>query len=102
MTAETADNGHHGHKPFVDTVWMRLIALAIAIAGVLLFIATNMDFLERTLSGRVSGEPTPYQACLEERMDAVNALAREAGYTAKQKELAEIRAQEYCRNQTGT
>lgn len=86
--------------PFLDTLWARLIAAIIAVAGIALFVVANQDFLARTFAGQ-SGEPTPYEACLEERLEAVEALAEEANYTAKQKELAEIRAEEYCRNQTG-
>jgi hypothetical protein len=95
MTADTAPSS------FLDSMWLRLIAFFIAIGGVLLFIAVNQDFLTERLSGRSGGASSTYQQCVDERMAAVEELAREAGYTAKQKELAEIRAQEFCRNQTG-
>ncbi len=100
MSAETTATEYHS-SPFLDTVWARLIALAIAIGGVLLFIAANEGFLERTLAGRTGGPPTPYQECLDARLKAVASLAEEAGYTTKQKELAEIRAREFCENQVG-
>lgn len=93
MTAETA------RSSVLDSMWMRIIALFIAIGGGLLFVATNEDFLAERLAGRSGGEATPYRQCLNERLASVDKLAAEAGYTAKQKELAEIRAQEFCRNQ---
>lgn len=94
MTAEIKHSA-----PFLDTIWMRLIAALVAICGVLLFVAANQDFLSRAFAGS-AGESGPYEACLNERMEAVERLAQEAGYTAKQRELAEIRAREFCRNQT--
>lgn len=95
MTTETAHTAS-----FLDTIWMRLIALVIAIGGVALFVVANQDVLAGWLSGR-GGAPTAYQQCLDERMAAVDQLAREAGYNANLRKLAEIRAQEFCRNQTG-
>ncbi len=95
MTAETAHT-----STFLDSIWMRIIALIIAIGGVALFVVANQDVVSGWMSGR-SGAPTAFQQCLDERMAAVDQLAREAGYNAKQRELAAIRAQEFCRNQTG-
>ena len=84
-----------------DSIWLRLFALALAIGGVLLFIYANQDFLTERLSSRSSGPPSAYQQCVSERTAAVDKMAADAGYTAKQKQMAEIRAQEYCHNQTG-
>jgi hypothetical protein len=94
MTAETAPTS------VWDSMWTRLIAFAIAAGGCLLFIYVNEDFLKERLSGR-GGEPTAYEQCLSERMAAVDQMAQAASYNEKQKELAGIRAQEYCHNQTG-
>ena len=94
MAAETAPSS------FLDSIWMRLIAALVVIGGLLLFVAANQDFLAERLAGRSGDAQSPYQQCLMERLDAVEALAREANYTAKQKELAEARAREFCRNQT--
>jgi hypothetical protein len=95
MTAETAHTAS-----FLDSIWMRLIALVIAVGGVALFVAANRDVLAGWLSGR-DGASSAFEQCLDERMAAVDQLAQEAGYSAKQRQLAEIRAQEFCRNQTG-
>ena len=87
------------HKDsFFDTVWARLIAAVVAIGGIALFIATNQATLfgsDTEIAGAGNGE---YQQCLDERLAAVENLAREAGFTVKQKELAEVRAAETCRN----
>ncbi|MGH6923451.1 MAG: hypothetical protein ACRED5_06900 [Propylenella sp.] len=102
MTAETAETHGPARSSFVDSIWMRLIALLVGVAGIALFVYVNQDMLAERLAGRSSGEASPYQQCLDERMAAVEAMAREANYTAKQKELAEIRAREFCRNETGS
>ncbi len=94
MNADTA------HSSFLDSIWMRFIALLIAIGGIALFIVYNQDRLAGWMAGR-SGESSAFEECLRERMAAVEALAREAGYTAKQRELGEARAREFCRNQAG-
>lgn len=102
MTAETASPPVNAHTAtFLDTIWMRFIALLIAIGGIALFVVTNQDRLAEVFAGS-GGEPSAYQQCLDERIASVEALAKEAGYTAKQKELAEIRARELCSNQTGS
>jgi hypothetical protein len=101
MTAETASSLAKAHTAtFLDTIWMRFIALLIAIGGIAIFVVANQDMLARVFAGG-SREPSAYQLCLDERMAAVELLAKDAGYTVKQKQLAEIRAKEYCRNQTG-
>jgi len=94
MTAATAPT------TLWDSIWLRLFALAVAIGGALLFIYVNQDFLTERLSSRSSGPPSAYQQCLNERTAAVDKMAADAGYTAKQKEMAEIRAQEFCHNKT--
>jgi hypothetical protein len=93
MTVDAASSS------FLDSAWLRLIALVVAAAGVLLFLVTNQDFLaERFGSNDAS---SAYRQCLDERMGSVANMAREAGFTGKQRELAEMRAQEFCRNQSG-
>jgi len=87
---------------FLDTKWMRLIALLVFAGCVALFIVANRDVVDEWMSGTGASEASEYQLCLNDRMAAVDQLAEEAGYTAKQKELAIIRAQEFCRNQTGS
>lgn len=99
MTDETAHTVHSA--AYLDSRWMRLVALAIVVAGVALFIIANPDVVSRWFPTETAA-PSPYQACLDERTAAVEGMAREAGYTAKQKELAVIRAEEFCRNQPGT
>jgi hypothetical protein len=102
MTAGAAEP-HGETRSFVDSIWMRLIALVVAVGGIALFVYVNQDRLAELLAGRSGGgEPSPFQQCLDERMAAVEAMAGEAGYTAKQKELATIRAEEFCRNQAGS
>ena len=87
------------HKDsFFDTVWARLIAALVAIGGIALFVATNQVTLfgsDTEMAGASNGS---YQQCLDERLAAVDTLAREAGFTVKQKELAVARAAETCRN----
>jgi hypothetical protein len=102
MAAETAEPEGPARSSFLDSIWMRFIALLIVVGGIALFVYANQDMLAQQLAGRSGGgEASSYQQCLDERMAAVERLAREAGYTVKQRELAEIRAQEFCRNQTG-
>jgi hypothetical protein len=87
------------HKDsFFDTVWARLIAALVAIGGIALFVGTNQATLfgsDTEMAGAGNGN---YQQCLDERLAAVDTLAREAGFTVKQKELAVARAAETCRN----
>jgi len=87
------------HKDrFLDTVWARLLAALIAVGGIALFIATNQATLfgsDTEMAGAGNGA---YQQCLDERLAAVETLAKEAGFTVKQKELAQVRAAETCRN----
>ena len=87
------------HKDgFLDTVWARLIAALVAICGIALFVVTNQVTLfgsDTEMAGAGNGG---YQQCLDERLAAVENLAKEAGFTVKQKQLAEIRAAETCRN----
>ena len=87
------------HKDnFLDTIWARLIAALVAIFGIALFVATNQATLSGAgteLAGTGNGG---FQQCLDTRLAAVDKLAGEAGFTLKQKELAEARAAETCRN----
>ena len=87
------------HKDsFLDSVGARLIAALVAICGIALFVASNQATLfgsDTELAGAGNGD---YQQCLDERLATVKKLAREAGFTVKQKQLAEIRAAETCRN----
>lgn len=95
---ESASVMHKHH--FFDTIWARLIAALVAIGGIALFIATNQAILfgsDTEMAGAGNGG---YQQCLDERLAAVENLAREAGFTVKQKQLAEIRAAETCRELT--
>ncbi len=87
------------HKDrFLDTVWARLLAALIAIGGIALFIATNQVTLFGSDSEMAGAGNGTYQQCLDERLAAVETLAKEAGFTVKQKELAQARAAETCRN----
>ena len=87
------------HKDsFLDTVWARLIAVLIAVGGIALFVASNQATLSGS-DGEMAGAGNGgYQQCLDERLAAVETLAKEAGFTVKQIELAEVRAAETCRN----
>ena len=87
------------HKDsFLDTVWARLIAALIAICGIALFLAANQTVLFGSNSEMAGAGNVAYQRCLDERLAAVKNLAKEAGFTLKQIELAEARAAETCRN----
>ncbi len=87
------------HKErFLHTVWARVIAALIAIGGIALFFATNQATLFGPDTDMASSGNGGYQQCLDERLAAVEMLAKEAGYTVKQKQLAELRAAETCRN----
>lgn len=85
------------HRPFLDTAAARLLALAVALVGVALFVAGNWD----TLSGARGGAAgdAAFDACMAERLAAVEALEREAGASPKRRELMRARAVEICRNQ---
>ena len=87
------------HKDsFFDTLWARLIAVLVAIGGIALFFATNEVSLPGSDADTAGGGNAGYQQCLDERLAAVEKLAKEAGFTVKQIELAELRAAETCRN----
>ena len=87
------------HKDgFLDTVWARLIAALVAICGIALFVATNQATLFGSGTEMAGAGNGVYRQCLDERLAAVENLAKEAGFTVKQKQLAEIRAAETCRN----
>ena len=86
------------HKDsFFDTIWARLIAVVVAVGGIALFIATNQAVLFGSDTDMAGAGNAGYQQCLDERLAAVENLAREAGFTVKQKALAELRAAETCR-----
>ena len=87
----------HKHS-FLDTVGARLIAALIAVGGIALFVATNQATLFGSDSDMAGAGNGGYRQCLDERLAAVEKLAREAGFTVKQKQLAEARAAETCRN----
>lgn len=87
------------HKDsFFDTVWARLIAALVAIGGIALFITTNQATLFGSDTNTAGAGNSDYKQCLDERLAAVETLAREAGFTVKQKQLAGLRAAETCRN----
>lgn len=86
-------------SPFLDSIWARLIAAAIAVGGIALFLAVNWDLLaisrgEGTLAGN-----SAYQQCVEERMAAIANLEQEAGLTRKEAELHRARAEAFCQEQ---
>ena len=83
-------------KGFFDTIWARLFAALLAAGGIALFFATNEVSLPG--SDTAGAGNAGYRQCLDERLAAVQNMAKEAGYTAKQKELATVRAAETCRN----
>ena len=83
---------------FLDTVWARLIAVLIAVGGIALFVASNQATLSGSDTEMAGADNGGYQQCLDERLVAVENLAKDAGFTVKQKQLAEIRAAETCRN----
>lgn len=79
------------HKErFFDTVWARVIAALVAIGGIALFVATNQATLFGSDAVRADAGNGDYRQCLEERLAAVEMLAGEAGFTVKQKQLAEV------------
>ncbi len=87
------------HKDsFLDTVWARLIAALVAICGIALFFATNEVSLPGSGADTAGAGNAGFQQCLDERLAAVEKLAKEAGFTVKQKQLKELRAAETCRN----
>ena len=87
------------HKDsFFDTIWARLIAALIAICGIALFFATNEVSLPGFDTGTAGAGNAGFQQCLDERLAAVEKLAKEVGFTVKQVELAELRVTETCRN----
>ena len=87
------------HKDsFLDTIWARLLAALVAIGGVALFVATNQATLSGSGTEMAGAGNGTYRQCLDERLAAVEKLAKEAGFTVKQIELAEARAAETCRN----
>ena len=86
--------------PFLDTIWARLIAAAIALGGIALFLTTNWDRLVPAGAGALAGNPQ-YEQCIEERMEAIAALEEEAGLTRKQVELHRQRAAAFCQEQRG-
>ena len=83
---------------FLHTVWARLLAALIAICGIALFVATNQTTLFGSGTEMAGAGDSSYRQCLDERLTAVAAMAKEAGFTVKQVELAKIRAAETCRN----
>jgi len=86
------------HKDsFLDTIWARVIAALVAIGGIALFLVANSGTLFGSDTDRAGAGNASYQQCLDERMAAVEILAKEAGFTVKRKELAELRAMETCR-----
>ena len=87
----------HTHS-FLDSIWARLLAALIAVGGIALFYATNDVRLPGTGAQMANSVDAGYQRCLDERMAAVEHMAKEAGFTLKQKELAQARAAETCRN----
>jgi hypothetical protein len=87
------------HKDrFLDTVWARVLAALVAIGGIALFVGTNQATLFGSKTDMAGAGNGAYQQCLGERLEAVDKLAAEAGFTVKQKELAQARAAETCRN----
>ncbi len=87
----------HKHS-FFDSLWARLIAALVAIGGIALFFAANQAVLFGSDAPTAGAANGAYQQCLDERLAAVDNLAREAGFTVKQRQLAEVRAAETCRN----
>lgn len=85
------------HRPFLDSPAARLLALAVALAGIALFVAGNWEVLSG-IGGGASGNAA-FDACMTERLAAVDALEREAGPNPKRRELMRARAVEICRNQ---
>jgi hypothetical protein len=85
-----------GHSsPFLDTIWARLIAAAIAVGGIVLFLAANWDRLTPAGGGALAGD-SAYEECIEERIAAIANLEQEAGLSRKQVELHRQRAEAYC------
>lgn len=85
-------------SPFLDTIWARLLAGAIAIGGIALFLTVNWDRVEAYRQGGLAGS-SAYQQCVEERMAAIANLEQEAGLTRKQLELHRARAEGFCQQQ---
>ena len=89
------------HKDsFFDTIWARAIAALVAIFGIALFVAASPETLFGPGAGMTGAGNAGFQQCLDERMKAVDMLAKEAGFTLKRKELAKLRAAETCREQS--
>jgi hypothetical protein len=85
-------------SPFLDTIWARLIAAAIAVAGIALFLGVNWDRVQSWRQGASAGAAADRQ-CIEERMAAIAALEAEAGLSRKQVELHRERAAAFCQQQ---
>lgn len=82
-------------SPFLDTIWARLIAAAIAVGGIALFLTANWDRLTPAGGGALAGN-SQYEQCVDERMQAIANLEQEAGLSRKQVELHRQRAQAFC------
>lgn len=88
-----SDAARHS-SPFLDTIWARLIAAAIALGGIALFLAANWDYFTAG-EGQLFGD-SAYEDCIEQRMAAVEVLGQEAGLTTFQLELHRQRAAAFC------
>ena len=79
---------------FLDSVGARILALVIAcVAGFLLYLA--YDRYEGSSGGMLAGvDKSAYQACFDDRMEAFQRLAEQAGYDAERRAAAENAARE--------
>jgi hypothetical protein len=90
---DTVDTAPHS-TAFLDSIWARILALIIAcLSGYLLFLA--YERYEGSSGGMLAGvDKSAYQACFDERMEAFNRLAEQAGYDAERRLAAENAARE--------
>jgi hypothetical protein len=90
---DTVDTAPHS-TAFLDSIWARILALVVAgLAGYLLFLA--YERYEGSSGGMLAGvDKSAYQACFDERMEAFQRLAEQAGYDAERRIAAENAARE--------
>jgi hypothetical protein len=87
-------------RSFLDTIWARLIAAAIAIGGVAIFVSANWEGLVGGPDQALAGNPV-YRECMAERMAAIETLRREANLSVRAYDLHRQRADAFCRQQAG-
>jgi hypothetical protein len=84
-------------RSFLDTIWARLIAAIIAVAGIALFVSA---WVAGGPDGALAGNAA-YQECMAERLAAIENLRQEADLSIRAVELHQARADAFCRREAG-